>query len=171
MDSPLSVLLRDGTHAGATTRLALKAEQFSVSYGRTPLVTALAGSHPILLDLGINRPNVTISGIIDNIGGDSTNTTSGFEDMEAMTISGQVYYIPYKNFLEGKLATWRVGTSIFVEVGDATTPIHSGGTDATGGGIYEVATQQFQFSLAPGMEDRWMYSISFASKLRSDISF
>ena len=93
MDAPLSVLLRDGTHttptvaeaeAGlviATTRLALKAEQFSISYARTPMVTATAGSHPILLDLGINRPSITVSGIIDNIGGDSTNTTSTFEDM------------------------------------------------------------------------------------------
>jgi len=173
MDAPLSVLLRDGTHAGASVRLALKAEQFSVNIARTPLVTAIAGITPIILDLRINRPSITISGLIDNIGNDTTNTTSGFEDMESMTISGQVYYIPYKNYLEGKLATWGTGgsTDLQVEVGDATTPIHSGGTDATGGGIYRVATQQMQFALAPGMEDRWTYSVQFAAKLRNDITF
>ena len=54
MDAPLSVLLRDGTHAGASVRLALKAEQFSISISRTPLVTAIAGLSPIILDLKIN---------------------------------------------------------------------------------------------------------------------
>tara|TARA_R110000744_G_scaffold172591_4_gene291287 strand:+ start:626 stop:1138 length:513 start_codon:yes stop_codon:yes gene_type:complete len=170
MDSPLSVLLRNGTHAAAGVRLALKVDQLSVSLQKTPIQIPIPRSSPQLLDLGITRPSITLSGVVDNKGGDLTNTDSGFEDMEKMTISGQVYYIPYKNFLEYKLVTWVTEPSaeIQLEVGDAATP---DGDGHTGGGIYKVAVQQIQFSLAPATEDRWIYSIGFAAKIREGISF
>ena len=47
----------------------------------------------------------------------------------------------------------------------------SPGAPATGGGIYDVAVSQAQFSVAPAMEDRWMYSISFVAKMRDGIRF
>ena len=95
--------------------------------------------------------------------------------MESLSVNGQTYYIPYKNFLENKLITWVTSSSVDlqVEVGDATTPDYSGSgtTASTGGGIYKVAVQQVQFSVAPAMEDRWIYSVQFVAKLREGISF
>ena len=173
MDSPLSVLLRDGTHAGATTRLALKAEQVSITVTKTPIVIPVARSTPTILDLGISRPAVTISGLVDTVGGDETNNDTNFWDMEYLTVSGQKYYIPYKNYLENKLITWVTSASVDlqVEIGDATQPESVSGTVATGGAIYKVAVQQMQFSVAPATEDRWVYSVQFVAKLREGISF
>lgn len=169
MDSPL-VLLRDDTHADASIRLALKTEQVSISYARSVIQVPIIQTSPIILDLGMIRPSLTISGIVDTIGGDQTNTTSGFQGMEAMTISGQVYYIPYKNYLEKKLVTWITddGYTVQLEIGDAGTPE---GANQTGGGIYHVVPQQVQFSVAPGTEDRWIFSVQFVSKFRSDLTF
>ena len=93
MESPLSVLLRDGTHAGATIRLALKAEQVSISITKTPIVIPVARSTPTILDLGISRPAITISGLVDTVGGDESNNDTNFWDMESLTVSGQKYYI------------------------------------------------------------------------------
>jgi hypothetical protein len=172
MDSKLAVLLRDGTHAGASTRLALKAEQLSISISRTPIQIPVPGGQPELIDLGFNRPSITISGIVDNVGGNPAESESGFEDMEKLELgaSPQDYYIPYKNFLEEKLITWIISTAVVLqlEIGDATTPKGEG---HTGGGIYEVAVQQMQFNIAPGMEDRWVYTVSFVAKTRNGISF
>ena len=84
MDSPLSVLLRDGTHAGASIRLALKAEQVSISIAKTPIVIPVARSTPTILDLGITRPAITISGIIDTIGGDPNTNNNQFNSMESI---------------------------------------------------------------------------------------
>ena len=91
--------------------------------------------------------------------------------MEYITISGQKYYIPYKNFFEQKLLQLDPNsTDLQIEVGNAATPISTSGTVSTGGGIYHVAIQQMQFTVAPAMEDRWQYSIQLISKWRSDIS-
>ena len=174
MIGPLSVLLRDGTHAGASVRLALKADQVSIAVTRTPMQISIPGSEPILMDFGSNRPSITISGLIDNIATDLSQTTSGeFYNMEILSIGSQNYHIPYKNYLEKRLATWVTTASdtLQIEIGDATTPDGSGTTASTGGGIYEVAVQQFQFSLSPGTEDRWAYSAQFVSKLRTVIAF
>ena len=174
MNSPLSVLLRDGPHAGAAIRLALKAEQVSISITKTPIVIPVARSTPTILDLGISRPAITVSGLVDTVPGSAaTNNDANFWDMEHVTVSGEKYYIPYKNYLENKLITWVSSASVDlqVEVGDATQPESSSGTVATGGGIYKVAVQQMQFSVSPAMEDRWVYSIQFVSKLREGISF
>lgn len=174
MDGPLSVLLRDGTHAGASIRLALKAEQVSITYARTTIQIPMIQGDPTILDLGQARPSVTISGIVETVGGDATNTSDNqFNKMESMSISGQTYYIPYKNYLENKLITWvtNSGYDVQLEIGDATQPDWTSNTASTGGGIYKVAVQQLQFTVAPGMEDRWIYSIQFVSKLRTGISF
>ena len=176
MEAPLSVLLRDGTHAGAAIRLALKAEQVSISITKTPIVIPVARSTPTILDLGISRPAITVSGIVETVGGDATNVADNqFNGMESMSIgaSAQTYYIPYKNYLENKLITWVSSASIDLqlEIGDATKPDWTSNTASTGGGIYKVAVQQMQFSVSPAMEDRWVYSIQFVAKLREGISF
>ena len=175
MDSPLSVLLRDGTHAGAAIRLALKAEQVSISITKTPIVIPVARSTPTILDLGISRPSITVSGIVETVGGNPNTVDTQFNSMESMSIgaSAQTYYIPYKNYLENKLITWVSSASIDLqlEIGDATKPDWTSNTASTGGGIYKVAVQQMQFSVSPAMEDRWVYSIQFVAKLREGISF
>ena len=93
--------------------------------------------------------------------------------MEYLTVSGQKYYIPYKNYLENKLITWVSSASVDlqVEIGDSTQPDWTSNTASTGGGIYKVAVQQMQFSVSPAMEDRWVYSVQFVAKLREGISF
>ena len=173
-ESPLAVLLRDGTHAGATTRFALKWDQFSIAVSKTPIQVPVPRSAPILLDMGSNRPSITISGIVDNVGGDTSNTTSGFEHMESMQINGQTYYVPYKNYLENRLITWVTGDQdVQIEIGDAS--VVEGGigssTPSTGGGLYKVIIQQCNFAVAPSTEDRWMFTIQFAAGLREGISF
>ena len=169
----LSVLLRDGTNSGATDRLALKVEQLSLSYGRQPIQIAIPGASPVIIDLGQSRPTITVSGVIDNIGEDLSNTTANaFFNMEKFTTQGQTYYIPYKNYLEKKLLTWTTNDNLELEIGDATTPDYSGSgtTASTGGAIHEVAVAQFQFSQAPGLEDRWAFSIQFVAGWRAGVS-
>ncbi len=178
MADELSVFLRDNTHASASVRLALKADQLALSFSRTPIHIALPRSNPEIFDLGTTRPAITISGLVDNIGLDTTNTDSTtFKGMQKVshTISGstQTYYVPYKNYLENKLITWVTSdsTDLQLEIGDATTPENTSGALATGGGVYRGAVQQFQFSQTPGLEDRWAFSISFVAKFREGVSF
>ena len=173
MDAALAILLRDGTHAGASTRFALKAEQFSIQIAKTPIQIPIPRQNPELLDLGIFRPSITISGLIDTIPDSGANTSSGeFRGTETLTVSGQTYYVPYKNLLEQYCYKWVADntTPVQIEVGDTTQPI-SASANSTGGGLYHVAIQQAQFSVAPATEDRWQYTISFAAKGRNDISF
>ena len=179
MESPISVLLRNGTHAGASIRLALKAEQVSIAVSRSPTQLAVPeaeATDDTLFDLGVNKISITISGIIDNVPTDKSQTTSGvFYNMEKISIgsSAQDYYVPYKNYLENQLATavTKSTETLQLEIGDATTPESSSTTASTGGGIYEVACQRYQFTLSPGREDRWVYNLQFVSKLRTGITF
>ena len=178
MADELSVLLRDNAHALANVRLALKVDQLALSFSRTPIHIALPRSNPEIFDLGSTRPSITISGLVDNIGQDLTNTDSTtFKGMQKVshTISGstQTYYVPYKNYLEERLITWVTDDSLDIqlELGDATTPENTASALSTGGGIYRVAVQQFQFTQTPGLEDRWAFNIAFVAKFRVGVSF
>ena len=173
--SELAVLLRDHDNTNATIRLALKVDQFSISVGKQPMQIPLPGASPIIMDLGSNRPTITISGVVDNIGMDPSNgVVNPWFNMEKMTIQGQTYYIPYKNYLEQKLITWNTSTAsnLQIEIGDATTPDYSGSGSiaSSGGGIYKVAIHQFQFAVMPAMEDRWTFSTQFVSHWREGLS-
>tara|TARA_R110000824_G_scaffold1052_2_gene5833 strand:- start:1191 stop:1739 length:549 start_codon:yes stop_codon:yes gene_type:complete len=181
MESPLSVLLRNGDHADAGVRLALKAEQFSVAVARSPTQLAVPGDTAAIqeanqIDYGINKTTITISGIIDNVPTDKSQTASGvFYNMEILSLtpsggSAANYYIPNKNYLEEFLMqnVTDPEDKIQLEVGDATTPTSSSTTVSTGGGIYTVAASRFQFTLSPGREDRWVYNIQFTSTMRKD---
>lgn len=176
MDSPLAVLLRNGTHAGASVRLALKAEQFSISVAKTPIQIPIPRQNPELLDLGIFRPSVTLSGIIDTEAlfvSNTSNSPAGTRGMETLTVSGQTYYIPYKNYLEEVAIKWVTDSSTVLQIewGDTTTPTSTGSANATGGALYHVAIQQAQFSVLPAQEDRWQYTMQFVAKGRNDITF
>jgi len=183
MDANLNVFLRDNTHNDANWRLLLKVDQFSISYSRTPIHIAIPYSEPEIFDLGATRPSITISGVVDTIGGNVSNTTSNFWGMASETITGpngsggtnsKVYYIPYKNYLEEKLITLTTDAAVDlqIEVGDALySKALSSSNQSTGGGIYSVAVQQFQFSLAPGMEDRYQFSVQFVAKFRTGSTY
>ena len=166
--SELEVLLRDVAHTGSGVKLALKCEQLSISFQKSPIQLAI-GRNPSLTDPSlINRPSITISGTIENSANFPDNNTSNYWGMEALSINSQTYYVPYKNYLEDFLLDTQVtSTSIMqLEIGDATTPISTVSADATGGSVYSVVAQQFQFTMLPGMEDRWMFTISFVASSR-----
>ena len=183
MDSPISVLLRDGTHSGADNHLALKVHQIAISIAREPTQIAVPGVSPQLQDLGTARPSITMSGIIDTIGQDPANTgsdnnTPATRGMEYISVTDgsttKKYYIPYKNYLEDRLTTWLTNTGgidLQIEIGDATRPVATGSSNlATGGAIYKVALGRMQFTQEPGAEDRWVFTMQFISEWREGIS-
>jgi len=178
--SDLSVFMRNGTHAGAAVRLALKCDQVSIQYSQSPIQITTPGTDQITFDLGFSKPSMTISGLIDNIGGDTTNDSfsatadANVKGMEYLDLNGEIYYIPYKNYLEGFLMRHPDdNTDLEIEVGDATRPdpVTGAGGDATGGAIYtKCALQQLQFSQTPGLEDRWLFTMSFLIARRQGIT-
>jgi len=146
-DPALAVLLRNGNHATATIKYALKCNDVSISYSRTPIQIPIAQQSPEIIDLGFYRPSITVTGLIDTVGGDLTNTTLGFAGMESIEYtrgtvsstsifsdggsgSSQTYYIPYKNALEEALSNWIFlggSQTLQLEIGDAKYPIASYG--------------------------------------------
>ena len=178
--SDLSVFIRNGTHAGAAVRLALKCDQISIQYSQSPIQITAPNADQVMFDLGFSKPSMTMSGLIDNIGGDTTNDSfdaaadANVKGMEYLALNGQNYFIPYKNYLEGFLVRHPAdSTKMEIEVGDATRPdpVDGAGGDATGGAIYrECALQQVQFSQTPGLEDRWLFTMSFLIRRRTGIA-
>jgi len=178
--SDLSVFLRNGTHAGATVRLVLKCDQVSVQYTQSPIQITPPNEDQITFELGFSKPSMTISGIVDNIGGDLSNASYSatadlnVKGMEYLTLNGQNYFIPYKNYLEGFLMRHPENNkSLEIEIGDATRPdptTGDPGNDSTGGAIYEGALQQLQFSQSPGLEDRWLFTMGFLIARRTGVT-
>jgi len=193
MANELAILLRNGRHSNsasdkATVRLALKCENIAVNLGRTPIQVPIPTNSPELIDLGIVRPTISISGLVDHLGTDTTNTT----DTDAVTSTAFTtgsnsislaamasidvtynddgndtlkYYIPYKNFLEEFCceAMYSDDTPLEVHIGDPAQRISSGSTETTGGAIYRVAIQSCNFTQVPALEDRWQFAIQFVS--------
>ena len=76
--SDLSVFIRNGAHNGDpddVVKLVLKCDQVSVQYSQSPIQITPPNDDQILFELGFSKPSMTISGVIDNIGGDTTNTS------------------------------------------------------------------------------------------------
>ena len=150
----LAILLRNGTHGGASIRYALKCNDMAISYSRTPIQIPIAQQSPELIDLGYYRPSITITGLIDTIGENSANvgnsggslaTHAGMAGMSSFLYtrtstahpsvytdgghnSAQRYFIPYKNALEEAVGTWIYltgSTPLQLEVGDAKFPVES----------------------------------------------
>jgi len=160
----LAVLLRNGPHGTASVRYGLKCNDVAMSYAKTPIQIPIAQQSPEIIDLGYFRPSITVTGIIDTIGGDSSNTTAAVAGMESflytrasVSNSGQFadgghgtaqrYYVPYKNALEEAIATWMYldTTPIQIEIGDAQYPLASYGGYAPGGNItnrFSTSNQQ-----------------------------
>jgi hypothetical protein len=170
----LSILIRNGTHAGASLRFILKADSFAISYSKTPIQVPIPEATPELIDLGIFRPSITINGVVDTVQ----------PTPNSITINGQTYYLPFKNWLENAVYDWIASDAatgqLELEVGDTTFP-----TDAssnaynsdgdlllpaswTGGGVYRVAIQMCRFQLNPSREDRYDFSLQLVSGARQD---
>jgi len=172
----LSVLIRNGTHTDANLRFALKADNFNISYNKTPIQVPVPAETPLLIDLGVFRPTIGVAGVVDTV-----QPTPA-----SVTIAGQTYYIPFKNWLENAVYEWIASEAttgqLEVEVGDTTYP--DAGDRAyddnegslkiaeaehwTGGGVYRVALQNARFQLSPAREDRYDFSLQFVAGARQD---
>ena len=109
----IAVLMRTCQHTAipstpTTTNFgyALKCDNASISYAKTPIQVPIPQSPPQIIDLGIYRPSISLSGTVETVGGDPTNTTVGFQGMETIsytrsagygsTAGAKTYYLPYK---------------------------------------------------------------------------
>ena len=152
-------------------RYALKADSFGVSITKTPIQIPFPQNSPELIELGMFRPNITVSGTVDRDQADTpefvTGPTKGFNDGGGTAIANldpyhDKYYVPTQKQLESF-----VTGSIY---DDGVTPLQlivqteAGTTYAT----YEVAVAQGRFDLAPGTEDRFQFSLSFVAKDRQE---
>ena len=156
---------------------ALKCDNASISYAKTPIQVPIPQSPPQIIDLGIYRPSISLSGTIETVGGDSTATAPAFEGMEQILYTrtggygassdAKIYYIPYKNKLEDFAATKLHSTTkpIELEWGDASSPI---GANQTRGAVYLVALQQFRVQIDATKEDRYSFSMQFVVGERKD---
>ena len=170
----LSVLFRKGVHASADIRFALKCDSISISYSKTPIVIAIPQRSPEMIDLGAFRPSISLGGTVDTVQ----------PTPNSISVGGQTYYIPFKNWLENQVYDLLASDSnpLELEVGDTTYPqtdsspkgyasnvINTSSlSNWTGGAIYRVAMQQCRFSQSPGQEDRWEYNIQFVAEARQD---
>jgi len=192
----IAVLLRNNPHSTANIRYALKCNDFVSQVVKTPIQIPIAQQSPTLIDIGFFRPSITITGLVDDIGGDTSESTVGFESLASVTHTGfdtwgadgrgivgtssytavaRTYYIPYKNILEEACYNWIAtdNTSLEVEIADATRPVsytYPSGTvnHGTGGGVWEVAIQQARFQKSAAKEDRWEFTMQFVAKSRKD---
>jgi len=197
--SRFSVLLRNGTHYqlsqnssggnywgyGTPPRygMALKCDNVAISYAKTPIQIPIPQSSPELIDLGIFRPSITLSGIVDS---KSSITTSPW--MEEVSVTSRTseysegvlednynakYYLPYKNVLENAVISWihTSNTKLELQVGDVDIPTGGGSTSPTGGAIYDVAIQMCRFQQNAAQEDRWQFSLQLVAKAREDYGF
>ena len=186
----IAVLLRNGTSANATIRYALKCSDVAVQITKTPIQIPIPQQAPQLIDIGVFRPSITVTGVVD--GPALTNiTTSTYEGMQSVSHtpahdnatpspSSQLYYIPYKNKLEDVVYAWIAdeNTDLEIELGNATFPLYTththGGShshQATNGGIYKVAIQQARFQLNAAKEDRWDFTMQFVCESRNGVAF
>jgi len=180
----LAVLIRTCQHTSipstpTTTSFgyALKCDNVAISYSKTPIQVPIPQQSPQLIDIGVYRPSVSLSGLVETIGGNPAETTSGFEGMSSMMFtrttgygassSAKKYFLPYKNKLEDFATNfvYSVETPLELEWGDAAVPV---GTNQTGGAIYLVALQQVRFQVDAAKEDRYTFSMQFVVSARKD---
>ena len=193
-DMRYSVLLRNGSHKqladsgntywgyGSPARygVALKCDSVAINYAKTPIQIPIPQQSPELIDLGIFRPSITLSGLIDH-----SSSVAADPFMNYITVTGKTseysegthtgdytarYHIPYKNILENIMMSWitTTSTNIELQIGDVDIPT---GSNHTGGAIYEVAFQMIRFQQNASQEDRWAFTIQMVSKAREDFSF
>ena len=70
---------------------ALKCDNISISYSKTPIQVPIPQQSPTLIDIGVYRPSVSLSGVVDTIGGttpaiDVTTTLNDADHINATDI-------------------------------------------------------------------------------------
>ena len=97
----LAVLLRTCKHSDIDITLrkdgipnkfgyALKCDNISISYSKTPIQVPIPQQSPQLIDIGVYRPSVSTSGVIDTIGGSpptAAQTTTLSSSIDGATTS------------------------------------------------------------------------------------
>ena len=160
----IAVLLRTCKHTNvgdSSTEFgyALKCDNVSISYTKTPIQVPIPQNSPALIDIGVYRPSISLSGLVDTApGAASTNNTTDFWDMES---GAKTYYIPYKNKLEDFVTdqVFEPSSPIELEFGDASVAISTNSAVATGGAVYLCALQQCRFQVDASKEDRYTFSM------------
>jgi len=196
MDSSVLLTYQEGIFVAGSNdpiRYALKADSITISISKTPIQIPIPQNTPQLIDFGIFRPAITLSAIIDNVGGNPdyvANLDAEYQGMDKVSVYNALanatydYYIPYKNKLEEKLYQWVADDEnvLTLVIGDTSFPIWkvkedgvaeagtlAAATMSTGGGTYQVALQQARFQLDAGREDRWICQMQFVSMSRRDV--
>ena len=196
MDSSVLLTYQEGIFVAGSNdpiRYALKADSITISISKTPIQIPIPQHTPQLIDFGIFRPAITLSAIIDNVGGNPdyvANLDAEYQGMDKVSVYNALanatydYYIPYKNKLEEKLYQWVADDEnvLTLVIGDTSFPIWkvkedgvaeagtlAAATMSTGGGTYQVALQQARFQLDAGREDRWICQMQFVAMSRRDV--
>jgi len=186
----ISVLLRTVSHTSIPSTptitafgYALKCDNVSISYTKTPIQIPIPQSSPQLIDIGVYRPSVSLSGLVDTIGGNPSESTTNFWGMASIMYtrttgsggsgSAKKYFIPYKNKLEDFVTgyVYSEDSPLELEWGDASLAIATGTGSglATGGAVYEVALQQCRLQVDATKEDRYTFSMQFVvTKRKAD---
>jgi len=114
----------------------VQAQDFNVSYDRSPISAPLPGGEVLLFDLGQTRVNISISGVTGETGTD--NTEGGIDiadkdDLETIATS----------------ETWWNGTIRLVALSDE----------------YHVAVASAKFALMAPVIDRWTFNMSLTGMI------
>ena len=164
-------------YANKAYGFALKCDNVSISYAKTPIQVPIPQQAPQIIDLGIYRPSISLTGILDTIGGGVSSGQTGLEGMQTISFlrtdgygsksSARTYHLPYKNILEDFVRRTLHSNSkpIELEWGDAGKAV---GADHTGGAVYLVALQQYRVQVDAAKEDRYSFSMQFIVGERKD---
>jgi len=185
----LSQAVENGIHWGVIYQgamrfgLALKCDNVAISYSKTPIQIPIPQRSPEIIDLGIFRPSITLSGLVEHTGiaadpymehitvNSKTSEYDASTNPETLTGTYSAkYYLPYKNVLENVVFSWisKNSTDLELQLGDVDVPY---GSNHTGGANYKVAIQQCRFQQNAAQEDRWTFSMQLIAKAREDYNF
>ncbi len=152
----------DDTNVTGIRRYALKADSFGVAITKTPIQIPFPQNSPEIIELGMYRPNITVTGTVDRDQANTPEVVTGPAKGNSSDGDKTNYYVPTQKQLES------FATNVVYD--DSSTPIQlvvqsSGGTVYA---TYDVAISQARFDLAPGTEDRYSFSMTFVAKDRQD---
>jgi len=152
----------DDADVTGVRRYALKADSFGVSVTKTPIQIPFPQNSPELIELGMFRPNITVTGTVDRDQSTTPEKVTGPAKGNSSDGDKANFYVPTQKQLES------FATDVIYD--DSSTPIQLVVQTSTGTvyGTYEVAITQARFDLAPGTEDRFSFSMTFVAKDRQD---
>jgi hypothetical protein len=163
-----SVLLTNGA-SSSTVSYALKVDSLTISYSKTPIQVPLPETSPLLIDLGMYRPNISMGGLVDNetAYGDSvvlegTQVVRGTATTASSLGFAATYTVPTKNELEDFF------TDEVYHEADKDLSLIIIDPDGSDFNFYKVAPQSATFIMAPATEDRYSYNITFAAAKRNE---